>query len=81
MKTFLFIGANADLAIEARKLIEKKGDKVIAISRNSNDFYPDFLIGNAVTNELPEITEDLVRYLEKAKLPIPREVEKEQNLL
>jgi NAD(P)-dependent dehydrogenase (short-subunit alcohol dehydrogenase family) len=59
MKTFLFIGANADLAIEARKLIEKKGDKVIAISRNSNDFYPDFLIGNAVTNELPEITEEL----------------------
>lgn len=59
MKTFLFIGANADLAIEARKLIENKGDKVIAISRNSNDFYPDFLIGNAVTNELPEITEEL----------------------
>jgi NAD(P)-dependent dehydrogenase (short-subunit alcohol dehydrogenase family) len=59
MKTFLFIGANADLAIEARKLIENKGDKVIAISRNSNDFYPDFLIGNAVTNELPEITEAL----------------------
>jgi NAD(P)-dependent dehydrogenase (short-subunit alcohol dehydrogenase family) len=59
MKTFLFIGANADLAIEARKLIEKKGDKVIAISRNSNDFYPDFLIGNAVMNELPEITEEL----------------------
>jgi NAD(P)-dependent dehydrogenase (short-subunit alcohol dehydrogenase family) len=59
MKTFLFIGANADLAIEARKLIENKGDKVIAISRNSNDFYPDFLIGNAVTNELPEITDEL----------------------
>jgi NAD(P)-dependent dehydrogenase (short-subunit alcohol dehydrogenase family) len=59
MKTFLFIGANADIAIEARKLIEKKGDKVIAVSRNSNDFYPDFLIGNAVTNELPEISEEL----------------------
>ncbi len=32
-------------------------------------------------DKLPEITEDLVRYLEKAKLPIPVEVQKEQNLL
>ncbi len=59
MKTFLFIGANSDLAIEARKLIEGKGNKVISISRNPNELYPDFLVGNAVLNQLPEISNEI----------------------
>jgi 3-oxoacyl-[acyl-carrier protein] reductase len=59
MKTFLFIGANSDLAIEARKLIEGKGHKVISISRNPNELYPDFLVGNAVLNQLPEISNEI----------------------
>ena len=55
MKTFLFIGANSDMAIEARKLLEIQGDKVISISRSENTYFPDFIEGNPVLNELPEI--------------------------
>lgn len=59
MKTFLFIGANSDIAIEARRKQEEKGNRVIPISRTSNLIYDDFLIGDPVINELPEIDTEI----------------------
>lgn len=55
MKTFLFIGANSDIALEARKRIDLEGDRVISVSRSANDQYTDFLFGDPVSSELPEI--------------------------
>lgn len=55
MKTYLFIGANSDIALESRKKLEREGNRVICISRTANDLYDDFLIGDPVMNDLPEI--------------------------
>ena len=57
MKTFLFIGANSDVAIEAKKQLKKVGNKVICISRSSSEALDNALIGNPVSNELPELME------------------------
>jgi len=57
MKTFLFIGANSDIAIESKKIIENQGNKVITISRSISDNRTDSFTGNAVSNELPDIDE------------------------
>ena len=59
MKTYVFIGANSDIAIEARKLQESKGNKVLSISRSTNAEFDDYLIGDPVKNELPEILEPI----------------------
>ena len=59
MKTFLFIGANSDVAIEAKKQLEKVGNKVICISRSSSEALDNALIGNPVSNELPELMEHI----------------------
>ena len=55
MKTFLFIGANSDVAIETKKQLEVQGNSVVGVSRQPIDTFPDVLIGNPVSNELPEI--------------------------
>ena len=55
MKTFLFIGANSDVAIETKKQLEVQGNSVVGVSRQPIDTFPDVLIGNPVINELPEI--------------------------
>lgn len=55
MKTFLFIGANSDVALKARKQQELIGNRVICISRSENEEFPDFLIGDPVKNEFPEL--------------------------
>ena len=55
MKTFLFIGANSDVALESKKQLENLGYRVVTISRNSSEKLPNAIIGNAVLNELPEI--------------------------
>ncbi len=55
MKTFLFIGANSDVAIETKKQLEAQGNSVVGVSRQPIDTFPDVLIGNPVINELPEI--------------------------
>jgi NAD(P)-dependent dehydrogenase (short-subunit alcohol dehydrogenase family) len=59
MKTFLFIGANSDIAIEARKQQEQKGNRVISISRSENEEFNDFLIGDPVNNNFPELVENI----------------------
>jgi NAD(P)-dependent dehydrogenase (short-subunit alcohol dehydrogenase family) len=59
MKTFLFIGANSDIAIEARKKQETKGNRVISISRSENEEFNDFLIGDPVNNNFPELNENI----------------------
>jgi NAD(P)-dependent dehydrogenase (short-subunit alcohol dehydrogenase family) len=59
MKTFLFIGANSDIAIEARKKQETKGNRVISISRSENEEFNDFLIGDPVNNNFPELVENI----------------------
>jgi 3-oxoacyl-[acyl-carrier protein] reductase len=59
MKTFLFIGANSDIAIEARKQQETKGNRVISISRSENEEFNDFLIGDPVNNNFPELNENI----------------------
>lgn len=59
MKTFLFIGANSDIAIEARKQQETKGNRVISISRSENEEFNDFLIGDPVNNNFPELDENI----------------------
>jgi NAD(P)-dependent dehydrogenase (short-subunit alcohol dehydrogenase family) len=59
MKTFLFIGANSDIALEAKKQIEQTGNQVICLSRANSVELSDTLIGNAVLNELPEIDTEL----------------------
>ncbi|MBM3186273.1 MAG: SDR family oxidoreductase [Bacteroidetes bacterium] len=59
MKTFLFIGSNSDIALTAKKNIENNGNRVICISRQPFDTFSDVLIGNPVTNELPEIDEKI----------------------
>jgi 3-oxoacyl-[acyl-carrier protein] reductase len=59
MKTFLFIGANSDIAIEARKQQEQKGNRVISISRSDNEEFNDFLIGDPVNNNFPELDETI----------------------
>lgn len=55
MKTFLLIGANSDVAIETKKQLEAQGNSVVCVSRQPIDTFPDVLIGNPVSNELPEI--------------------------
>ncbi len=55
MKTFLFIGANSDVAIETKKQLEVQGNSVVGVSRQPIETFPDVLIGNPVINELPEI--------------------------
>jgi 3-oxoacyl-[acyl-carrier protein] reductase len=55
MKTYLFIGANSDIALETKERLQRSGDRVICVSRTPNDRYKDFLIGDAVANDLPEI--------------------------
>ncbi len=59
MKTFLFIGANSDIAIEARKQQEQKGNRVISISRSDNEEFNDFLIGDPLNNNFPELDENI----------------------
>ncbi|MEY4572145.1 MAG: hypothetical protein RLZ10_1371 [Bacteroidota bacterium] len=55
MKTFLFIGANSDVALEARKQQELKGNRVISISRSENEEFGDFQIGDPIKAILPEL--------------------------
>jgi len=55
MKTVLFIGANSDIAIEARKQQEARENRVICISRSDNEEFHDFLMGDPVKSEFPEI--------------------------
>ncbi len=57
MKTFLFIGANSDVALEAKKTLEQTGNRIISISRQSEVEY--MLVGNPVTNELPDLVEQI----------------------
>lgn len=59
MKTFLFVGANSDIALESKKILENQGNKVITISRSNLFNETDSFIGNAVSNELPEIDEPI----------------------
>lgn len=59
MKTFLFIGANSDIALAAKKQLEQQGYKVICVTRALSESLPDALLGNPVTNELPNIEEPL----------------------
>jgi 3-oxoacyl-[acyl-carrier protein] reductase len=59
MKTFLFVGANSDVALESKRQLERNGDRVICVSRSSSIELPDVYIGNPVLNELPEINEEL----------------------
>ncbi len=59
MKTFLFIGANSDVALATLKKIENQGNKVICVTRNQSDELPQALLGNAVSNELPEIEDNI----------------------
>ncbi|NBU47622.1 MAG: SDR family oxidoreductase, partial [Flavobacteriales bacterium] len=59
MKTFLMIGANSDIALTAKTNVENTGNRVICISRQASDTFSDMLIGNPVTNELPEIDENI----------------------
>jgi NAD(P)-dependent dehydrogenase (short-subunit alcohol dehydrogenase family) len=55
MKTFLFIGANSDIAIEARRQQEKKGNRVISLSRSDNSEFGDFLVADPLKNEFPAL--------------------------
>ena len=55
MKTFLFIGANSDIAIEARKQQEKKGNRVLSFSRSDNSEFGDFLVADPLKNEFPAL--------------------------
>jgi short-subunit dehydrogenase len=50
MKTFLFIGANSDIAVEARRQQEKKGNRVISLSRSDNSEFGDFLVADPLKN-------------------------------
>ncbi|MFM7662177.1 MAG: SDR family NAD(P)-dependent oxidoreductase [Bacteroidota bacterium] len=59
MKTFLFIGSNSDVALEAKKQLESQGNKIISISRNTLEDGSNFLNGNPVTNDLPEIEDSI----------------------
>jgi hypothetical protein len=59
MKTYLFVGGNSDIAIAVRQLVEQRGDRVISVSRTPNELFPDFLIGDPVSNSLPEISETI----------------------
>ena len=59
MKTFVYIGANSDIAIEARKIQQTQGNRVISISRSTHPVFDDYLIGNAISNDLPELEEAL----------------------
>jgi NAD(P)-dependent dehydrogenase (short-subunit alcohol dehydrogenase family) len=59
MKTFLLIGANSDMALETKKTLELTGNRVICITRQHSTDLPDALIGNPVTNELPELDENI----------------------
>ncbi|MBM3452177.1 MAG: SDR family oxidoreductase [Bacteroidetes bacterium] len=59
MKTFLFIGSNSDVALEAKKQLERQGNKIISISRNTSEDVSNFLNGNPVTNNLPEIEDSI----------------------
>lgn len=59
MKTFLFIGSNSDIALEAKKQLESNGNRVICITRQHSVELSDSLLGNPVTNELPEIENDI----------------------
>ena len=53
------IGANSDIALTAKTNVENTGNRVICISRQAFDTFSDVLIGNPVTNELPEIDENI----------------------
>lgn len=55
MKTFLFVGAHSDIALEAKKLLESSNNQVVCITRNESETIPNALVGNPVTNELPEL--------------------------
>jgi len=55
MKTFLFIGANSDIAVEARRQQEKKGNRVISLSRSENAEFGDFLVADPLKNEFPAL--------------------------
>ena len=59
MKTFLLIGANSDLALETKKQIEREGNTAICISRNFSIPFLNSYTGNPVTNDLPEIEENI----------------------
>jgi NAD(P)-dependent dehydrogenase (short-subunit alcohol dehydrogenase family) len=59
MKTFLFVGANSDVALATLKKIENQGNKVICVTRKYSDELPEALLGNPVSNELPEIEDNL----------------------
>ena len=59
MKTYLFVGGNSEIALSARMLIEKRGDRVISISRTPNEHFSDFHTGDPVSNDLPEISESI----------------------
>ena len=59
MDKFLLIGANSDIAIATRNKLIDKNAQSICISRTKNENFDNFLIGDAVKNELPEISESL----------------------
>ena len=59
MNTYLFIGASSDIAIRAKAKLEKAGHKVIAVSRSFDEQTAGQLIGDPVSNELPEIDEHI----------------------
>ena len=59
MKTYLFIGAHSDVAQTVKKQLEQQGDKVICVTREFTDLLPDALLGNPVTNDLPNVDEPL----------------------
>jgi 3-oxoacyl-[acyl-carrier protein] reductase len=59
MKTFLFVGSSSDIALETKKQLESNGNQVICITRQYSVELSDSLLGNPVTNELPEIENDI----------------------
>jgi len=59
MKTYLFVGANSEIAKCAKTKLEDAGHSVISISRSFDEQKSRQLIGDPVTNDLPEITEPI----------------------
>ena len=50
---------DGDIALEAKKQLESNGNRVICITRQHSVELSDSLLGNPVTNELPEIENDI----------------------
>ena len=59
MEKYVLIGANSEIALGTRKKLIESGASATCISRTENINYSDFILGNAVENELPEVSDSL----------------------